>query len=262
MHNMTTAVTCWPVTITSSDAPPMHAPENMWGLYIATNNGADHDGVVPEPILTGHWSPQMPPTDGDLVVRLTSPSRDQCANPAATTDQNVGAHVDSQVDIELLLAFEDRWERVGVWRRRGHDWPHEVMSTVRATARLYDALVADDPDRSSGAAASLHNPFQDWPSGLFPLLTDGVLLPGDELVWERRRKRVRHIATVRADGWLELPDGTVHATPRRAVVALGAPTDGWASWRRVSDNRSLADLRTDYRSHHYGNPGRPGVDQP
>lgn len=256
-HTMTTADTCSPtVTITSSDAPPLRAPENMWGLYVATNNAADHDGMAPETILTGRWSPQRLPTDGKFVVRLTEPAHHQCADPASTAPQDVDAHVGSHVDVELLLAFQDRWERVGVWRRCGHDWPHQVMSSVRATASLYEALITDDCDRSSDAAVPLHNPFGAWPSGLFPLLADGMLLPGDELVWERHRKGVRHIATVRADGWLELPDSTVHATPRRAAAALGAPTaDGWAIWHRAHGNQSLANLRDDYRSRHYGHPG-------
>jgi hypothetical protein len=125
------------------------------------------------------------------------------------------------------------------------------MVTARATACLYEALVDDDRDRSSSAAVSVRNPFREWPSGPVYLLADGMLRPGDELAWERRRKGVRHVATVRADGWLELRDGTVHATPRRAAIALGAPTaDGWAVWRRVDDNQSVANLRDDYRSHH------------
>lgn len=256
MHMITTADMRWPRVTITSDGPPMRTPENVWGLYIAISDGADCDGATPEPILTGHWSPQQPPSDGDLVVRLTAPSHDLCAVAAPAAPQDDDAHVCTHVDVELLLAFQGRWERVGVWRGLGLDWPHQVVATVRATTRVYEALVADDPDRLSGAALSLHNPFREWPSGLVYLLADGMLRPGEELVWERPRKGVRHVAIVRADGRLELPDGTVHATPRRATAALGAPTaDGWAVWRRVRDNQSLASLRDDYRSRHYGRPG-------
>ncbi len=152
-----------------------------------------------------------------------------------------------------MLAFRDRWERTGVWRRQGHDWPHRIVAAVRATTGLYQALAADGPNRSSESEVHLCDPFRAWPSGLFYLLADGMLQPGDQLVWERRVKGLRHTAVVRADGWLQFPDGTTYSNPRRAVAALGAPTaEGWAVWRRTCDNQSLASLRDLYRSRHYG----------
>lgn len=215
----------------------MRMPDRAWGLLIEIDNDVERDKVQQISSLVGSWSPSRPPTHGELVLQL-----------AASSSNGILANADSCVDVTLLLAFRGRWERVGVWKDLKHDWPQWVAPTAHATARLQGCWTTDN-------AESLHNPFQGWPNGLFYLLADGMLHVGDELVWERPIKRVRHVARVRADGWLVLSDGTAHASPRRAVVALGEPNvSGWDCWRRAGDNRSLAALRDDYRSCHYGHP--------
>ncbi|WP_129336623.1 hypothetical protein [Cellulomonas endophytica] len=55
-----------------------------------------------------------------------------------------------------------------------------------------------------------------------------------ELVWVRARRGQRLVVTLRVDGLLALPDGSVHADPDHAA-ARAADTehvpDGWGSWR-------------------------------
>jgi hypothetical protein len=82
------------------------------------------------------------------------------------------------------------------------------------------------------------------------LLTDGSLHPGDELRFARPYLGVVHAARVLADGQLQLGDGHCYPTPAAAVAAVtdGKVTDGWGSWRRVQDDRTLAELRHDHLS--------------
>jgi hypothetical protein len=80
------------------------------------------------------------------------------------------------------------------------------------------------------------------PGELAPLLLAGELQPGDELVWKRRH--VTHRAVVTADGWLQLADGQVFASPSGAGKKLsGYENSGWKSWRRGSDGMALSALR-------------------
>lgn len=80
---------------------------------------------------------------------------------------------------------------------------------------------------------------------LAPLITDGRLAPGTELIL-RRRTGPDARATVLEDGQLALrgSSGTPHRTPSGAARAVlrGGPVDGWLRWR-VADGRTLAELR-------------------
>ncbi|VTR76790.1 hypothetical protein [Cellulomonas hominis] len=60
-----------------------------------------------------------------------------------------------------------------------------------------------------------------------------------ELVWLRVRRGQRLVATLRADGLIELPGGSVHADPDDAATEaadLERPTDGWRVWRVGGDD--------------------------
>jgi hypothetical protein len=81
------------------------------------------------------------------------------------------------------------------------------------------------------------------------LLDAGLVKPGDELVWNRRNHGVRHTARIRIDGTLILADGRVYANPSGATTALGGNhQNGWSAFRRVSDGRTLGELRTELRA--------------
>lgn len=65
-----------------------------------------------------------------------------------------------------------------------------------------------------------------------------------ELVWHRVRRGQRLVATLRADGLLELEDGSVHADPDAAATAaadLETPADGWRVWRFGEDGPTLGE---------------------
>ena len=49
------------------------------------------------------------------------------------------------------------------------------------------------------------------------VVTAGLLIPGETLVWERPRKGERWVSTVTADGRLRLEDGSEYATPTAAA---------------------------------------------
>ena len=53
------------------------------------------------------------------------------------------------------------------------------------------------------------------------------------------------IAHVLADGQLQLADGSRHHTPGAAIklACKERIADGWRTWRRTTDNRTLAELR-------------------
>lgn len=72
---------------------------------------------------------------------------------------------------------------------------------------------------------------------------------GDELVWDRCNLGERHTAQVRDDGCILLPDGRFYANPSGALPALGAKhNNGWVCWKRVSDGRTLGDLRAELQA--------------
>lgn len=66
-----------------------------------------------------------------------------------------------------------------------------------------------------------------------------------ELVWFRARRGQRLTATLRRDGLIELPDGSVHADPDAAAQSAAGsavPVDGWRVWRLgADDGPSLAE---------------------
>ncbi|GIG35374.1 restriction system modified-DNA reader domain-containing protein [Cellulomonas pakistanensis] len=65
-----------------------------------------------------------------------------------------------------------------------------------------------------------------------------------ELVWHRVRRNQRLVATLRADGLIELEDGSVHADPSDAATAaadLERPADGWRVWRFGEDGPTLGE---------------------
>lgn len=85
---------------------------------------------------------------------------------------------------------------------------------------------------------------------LIGMVTDGTLNVGDELRYVQPRKGIVHTAHVLADGQLQLDNGRRYPTPAAAINAAchGALTDGWRTWRRTSDNRTLAELRDEHRN--------------
>ena len=91
-------------------------------------------------------------------------------------------------------------------------------------------------------------PYQREPH-LLAMVSDGILNAGDELRFVQPRKGIVRKAQVLSDGRLRLDDGSCHATPSATIAAAsnGTVTEGWRTWHRASDNRTLADLRDEHR---------------
>ncbi|WP_025355885.1 DUF4357 domain-containing protein [Kutzneria albida] len=135
---------------------------------------------------------------------------------------------DHAADVEMLLAHQGRWQRVGQWCGVHDRWPLIITPTAAAVMGLH----CDLSEAVAGFEATLP-------------LDSGA---GDELGWNRRNLGVRHTARIRADGTVVLADGRVYATPSGAATALsGYPQNGWTVLR-TSDGRTLDETRTELRA--------------
>jgi CBS domain-containing protein len=80
------------------------------------------------------------------------------------------------------------------------------------------------------------------------LLSNGFLKKGDELVLEVAEdgeEKTEHLANVTSDGQFMLADKRVFASPKKAAQEVTGNTnlDGWSSWARRKDAKTLDDLR-------------------
>ncbi|MFD8497298.1 hypothetical protein [Amycolatopsis sp. NPDC059657] len=225
--------------------PPMRCPDSAWAMLVTavdiiSDVDPDHAGEVA--LFAGTWVREEPPVDsglydGDLVVRLNAPTA-----PSFTLTRNRAA------DVEMLLAYQGRWHRIGQWHGIGRSWPSVVAPTAAAVMGLHsDATEAVmRPDTASPPTSP---PLIRWArSAIAELLAAGLVTAGDELVWNRRILGVRHTARIRADGALILADGRTFANPCGAAAALCRSfQNGWNIFSRMSDGRTLGELRAELR---------------
>lgn len=208
----TDALILAPASATAT-AAPMRSPDGMWAMLVVAvdiigDTDRDRSGEVA--LFAGHWVGDQPPADdqydGDLVVRLTQP-----------TDPTYPSPHDGATDVEMLLAHQGRWRRVGQWFGVDDRWPLIVAPTAAAVMGLH----CDLSEAVAGFEAKI------------PLDTEA----GDELG-----------ARVQADGTVVLTDGRVYATPSGAASAMsGYPQNGW-SVLTTADGRTLDELRADLRA--------------
>jgi hypothetical protein len=108
---------------------------------------------------------------------------------------------------------------------------------------------AEEIARRGATPLLASSPYRWARGGLAELLDAGLVKMGDEVVWTRPSLGVRHTARICVDGTLILADGRVYANPSGATTALGGNhQNGWDAFRRVSDGRTLGDLRTELRT--------------
>lgn len=233
------------VLIPALHPPPMRCPANQWALLVcAVNIISDADPVHAgqTALFAGRWVAERPSAeglhDGDLVVRLT--------HPAASTYPLAREH---GADVEMLLAYQGRWQRVGQWFGVDEGWPRIVAPTAAAVMDLHrditTVLTWREPARQENTTLPRgKRAFGD----ITALFATGLLSAGDEFVWDRPRLGLRHSVHIGSDGSLVLSDGRAFANPTGAANALGGyTTNGWDAFRRVSDGRTLADLRIELR---------------
>jgi hypothetical protein len=229
-------------------APPMRCPDDVWAMLVTVVDiisDADRAGEVV--LFAGSWVPEQPPADslydGDLVVRLTHPAEPTYPLPR-----------DHATDVEMLLAYQGRWQRVGQWHGIDDGWPEIVAPTAAAVMGLHggatEATIWSETPPPSPPPLSTSPPLIKWArGGVAELLDAGLVTAGEELVWNRPSLGVRHTVRIRGDGVLVLADGRVYASPCGAITALGGHhQNGWSTFRRVSDGRTLGDLRTELRA--------------
>lgn len=231
------------ILVPSVTAAPMRQPENSWAmLVLAAHLGETGPGGECEVALFAGrwlWGPDQPPAnlcEGALVLELTAP-HDECVQ-------------DGHVDVRMLLAYRSRWLQVGEWPALDLRWPCTVAVTAAAVMSLC-LQPSEVAARYAGKPVPPGQPLRGWRRtvGMVDLLAAGLVLPGDEFVWDRPRQGLRHAARVRSDGGLQLADGRVFANPSGALTAVGGNhQNGWTSWRRTSDGRSLGDLRAELRT--------------
>ncbi|WP_414944860.1 hypothetical protein [Amycolatopsis sp. cmx-11-32] len=216
---------------------PMRMPVQAWAMLVLAVDILDveTEGPAEVELFAGCWMPDMPSADlhdGDLVVRLAPPADPICMLPR-----------DRVADVEMLLAYHGRWQHVGLWKAVDDRWPRVVAPTAAALMGLHvDATEAAVPPEP--APSLFVPPVKGARGGVAELLAAGMIKAGEDFVWARRHIGVEHFARVRADGCLVLSDGRAYANPSGATTALGGNhQNGWSAFRRVSDGRTLGDLR-------------------
>jgi hypothetical protein len=76
------------------------------------------------------------------------------------------------------------------------------------------------------------------------LINSGELKNGSELIWNRSREGVKHIAVIES-GLIKTADGQFHRTPSGAARHLNGdkPIDGWKCWRLKTNYLLIDELR-------------------
>ena len=239
------------VLVPSFGPTPMRTPDDAWAMLVLAVDVLD-DGVPGVDgrayLFVGVWLADQPPADlydGDLVIRLAPP---QSVDLPAHDERAVG----HAVDVEMLLAHRRQWSVVGRWSGLDERWPWTLASTAAAVMGLsVDAAETLSREVVLTRERSYAPPFRWTDTVLSELINARLLKAGDVLVWESRAGEVRHTARIRMDGTLMLADQRVFATPTAAATALtvsGKHHHGWTVWRRVSDGRTLSDLRAEMRA--------------
>lgn len=81
------------------------------------------------------------------------------------------------------------------------------------------------------------------------LVSAGLLVSGDLLVWSKKASPILMEAVVQPSGLLKTKDGKLHRTPSGAARWLiGRPVDGWLVWRLQRNGLLLHDIRDLYLS--------------
>jgi len=220
-------------------AAPMRQPENTWALLVLAadvldDTDPDREGEVA--LFAGCWLPDQPHAalrEGDLVLVLTAPDGESPPN--------------DEVDLEMLLAHDSRWVRVGEWEGMSPRWPWSVAMTATAIMGLHVEATEAAPLPSDTTTG---RPLRGWgDGGLVDLLVTGLLHTGEEFIWDRPGRGARHTARIHSDGTLVLADGRAYTNPSGALSALGGQhRNGWEAWKRTSDGRALRDLRVQLRA--------------
>lgn len=177
--------------------------------------------------------PAVRAADPQGPARVSAPQR----GPAAVTDPT--PVVLTEVVAQVPQQADDHAHR--------HAAPaaEPERPVARADETTLMAPVTDDAPADAGDAADAHHRHAQEATALPELAALAAAeRQAMELVWLRVRRGQRLVATLRADGLIELPDGSVHADPDAAASVaadLERPTDGWRVWRFGDDGPTLGE---------------------
>jgi hypothetical protein len=98
-----------------------------------------------------------------------------------------------------------------------------------------------------GVEAVDYTRIEGRPIKIADLMEAELLVPGDELIWERPQKGDSFEAIVGENGALQLRDGRAFSTPSRAAMEAASVVscDGWYAWKVKRAGKLLHELRKD-----------------
>jgi site-specific DNA-methyltransferase (adenine-specific) len=120
----------------------------------------------------------------------------------------------------------------------------EILEAAMEKDETIEIHLSVQPPSSQKPTNSISVP----PRGpLAVLIASGRLSAGERLLFSQPRANRTAIATVRADGSLEVQGKTgVFWSPSRAATAVtGSQINGWTAWRKYDDGRTLDELRAE-----------------
>ncbi|MFC7931677.1 CBS domain-containing protein [Streptomyces cinereoruber] len=99
---------------------------------------------------------------------------------------------------------------------------------------MTDSAAGNGEENPPGRASYL---FEGRRVRVSDLVDAGLLAPGTQLVFRRKRSGEAHLARVTEDGKIELDDGRRFASPSAAAAAASGrgPFDGWTAWALEGD---------------------------
>jgi hypothetical protein len=206
----------WPRDVGSSrlEGPPTLTP--VAGLRAAALEGAGQRPDVPDHVVTTAPTFGRPTPDGTTTDRTTP---DDGTAARGTGDDPTG---------DAAATSPRGWAVVTDAPATDHGSPSGAGDATPALPG--DPTPGARPERS------------DWP---FPELATLAKRRRavTTLVWARERRGQRFTATLRPDGMIELPDGTVVQDPDVAAAAVSGVegADGWRAWRLGDGGPTLAE---------------------
>ena len=128
-------------------------------------------------------------------------------------------------------------------------WPRpnqadlEVNLNVKGATLEPDVSPNTDSSKAPSSTESKGHTNYEVAGDILPLIRAGLVIPGDVLRHEQRRKGLTYTGSVTADGRIETSAG-VFAAPSPALRALvGYQINGWAHWTHSPTAKTLAELR-------------------
>jgi alkylated DNA nucleotide flippase Atl1 len=167
---------------------------------------------------------------GNLTL-LTKQLNSKVSNgPWASKRAALQAHDTLLLNSRLLSTLDETWDERGI-DARTESMVHVLLSTWPVPAD-HEGAVVDPHEKAAGWIQVKH-------------LVDAGLLAPDTALTPRSGAWEARIATVRADGLLEIDGKTFESPSGAGRFVKGSVTNGWRFWS-LPDGRRLVDVRAIY----------------